>query len=183
MASVVCGIELDFEIVDFVGTSDTLNAANPIGKVPVLILPNGEAVFDSSVICEVFDRMSGNQLIPQTLDGFRRIRTFDAAVTGVTDALALCIYEVRYRPDDKRHPDWTDRQMGKADRGLRWLEEHLVDLGESVGLGHCGLAALIGWMDLRFEGKAAKDAPKLVEWADEFFSDHPNIAAMKPFLP
>ncbi|MER0238188.1 glutathione S-transferase family protein [Fulvimarina sp. MAC8] len=183
MAGVVAGIDLDIETVDFIDNSDLLNANNPLGKVPALILDNGEAVFDSSVICEVLDRMTGNQLIPQTVEGFRKIRTFDAAVTGVTDALALCVYEVRYRPEEKRHSAWTDRQMGKADRGLKWLEEHLEDLGEDVGLGHCALAALVSWMDLRFEGKAAKDAPKLVGWANRFFEEHPDIAAKKPRLP
>ncbi|MEN3791227.1 glutathione S-transferase family protein [Fulvimarina sp. MAC3] len=183
MAGVVAGIELDMETVDFVGNSDLLNTANPLGKIPALILENGDAVFDSSVICEVLDRMSGNQLIPQTVEDFRKIRTYDAAVTGVTDALALCIYEVRYRPEDKRHPGWTDRQMAKADRGLTWLEDHLDDLGDDVGLGHCALGALLSWMDLRFEGKVAKQAPKLTAWADRVFEDHPEIAAKKPHLP
>lgn len=183
MAGVVAGIDLELETVDFIGNSDLLNSSNPLGKIPALILDNGDAVFDSSVICEVLDRMSGNQLIPQTVEGFRKIRTFDAAVTGTTDALALCVYEVRYRPEEKRHSAWTDRQMAKADRGLRWLEEHLDDLGEDVGLGHCALAALVSWMDLRFEGKVAKEAPKLVDWAETFFEQHPDIAAKKPYLP
>src|SRR5262249_28184326 len=38
---------------------------NPLGKIPVLITDKGEAIFDSTVICEFIDREFGkNQFIP-----------------------------------------------------------------------------------------------------------------------
>ncbi|MDY8109740.1 glutathione S-transferase N-terminal domain-containing protein [Fulvimarina sp. 2208YS6-2-32] len=182
MAAVLCGIELEFVSAETMEPSDTLLSANPLGKVPVLTTETGDQVFDSSVICEMLDRMSGNQLIPQTLDAFTRTRTFEAAASGVKDALILCLYEERFRPEDKRHAAWTERQMAKAERGLAWLEAHLDDLNEDPSVAYCALAALVGWMDLRFAGKVASQAPKVRAWTDAFFAAHPELAAVKPHL-
>ena len=43
----------------------TIYQANPLGKVPVLILPDDSALFDSIVICEYLDDLSdGRKFIP-----------------------------------------------------------------------------------------------------------------------
>ena len=37
--------------------------ANPLGKIPVLVLDNGKTIFDSPVICHYLDCLSANRFI------------------------------------------------------------------------------------------------------------------------
>src|SRR3546814_10454117 len=45
-----------------VGVNDTLNRDNPLGKVPCLVTDDGQALFDSRVICEYLDSLAGGRL-------------------------------------------------------------------------------------------------------------------------
>jgi glutathione S-transferase len=44
--------------------NDRVFVVNPRGKVPVLILPDGEAIFDSGAICDHLDTLGTVRLIP-----------------------------------------------------------------------------------------------------------------------
>ncbi|MEE2950525.1 MAG: glutathione S-transferase family protein [Pseudomonadota bacterium] len=181
MAAAICDIELSVDAIDTGNEPEALTSVNPLGKIPALVTEDGDAVFDSAVICEYLDRMSGNQLIPQTLVEYRKAKTFESVASGVVDALILCLYEVRFRPEEKRHSDWTDRQTRKADRGLAWLGEHLGELGDQPTIAHCALASLLGWMELRYADKL-NELPTLTAWADAFYAANPKLAETKPHL-
>jgi len=50
------------EIIDsnpYEATAEHLRA-NPLSKVPTLVLENGESIYDSYVICEYLDALSGD---------------------------------------------------------------------------------------------------------------------------
>ena len=55
--------KLDYRFVeDNVWADDsTITAANPLGKVPCLVLDGGDAMFDSRVIVEYLDTLSGRR--------------------------------------------------------------------------------------------------------------------------
>ena len=97
--------------------------------------------------------MSGNQMVPQAIEPWRIAATVEATADGIVDALILSVYEVRYRPEDKRHQPWVDKQLRKADRGLATLEQQILELPEGLTTGHFAVAALLGWATMRFPGK------------------------------
>lgn len=180
MAASHCGFVLDEVAVDTSAEPTELLAANPLGKIPSLVTDDGCAVFDSSVICDLFDRMSGNQLVPQSIDDWRAVKTFEATVDGVIDALLLTVYEVRYRPEEKRYDGWVDKQMRKGDRGLVLLDKRLDELTPALTTAHFALAGLLGWMNIRFAGKAANEYPRLAEWLDRFCEANPEMMRFVP---
>lgn len=182
MAASHCGIAIDAVKTDTSAEPDDLIEANPLGKIPALVLDNGQTVFDSSVICDYFDKMSGNQLLPQTIEAWQTAKVYEAAVDGTIDALILTVYESRYRPEEMRHQPWVDMQMRKADRGLAWLELHLEEIGTDITIAHFALASLIGWMGIRFEPKLASEHPKLVAWIEAFAKTFPAYEQVKPSL-
>ena len=48
-------------------------AANPVGKIPALVLEDGPAIYDSRVICRYLDDRFGAGLYPESrLSGFAR---------------------------------------------------------------------------------------------------------------
>ena len=180
MAASHCGITIDSVKTDTSAEPEELIEANPLGKIPALVLDNGQTIFDSSVICDYFDKISGNQLQPQTVEGWQTAKVYEAAVDGTIDALILTVYEVRFRPDDKRHQPWVDKQMRKANRGVAYLEAHLDGIGKETTIAHLALASLLGWMGIRFEEKLATDHPKLKAWIDAFPKTFPAYEQLKP---
>ena len=60
--------------VDATKGDTSLNAANPLGRIPALVLDNGDTIHDSHVICEYLDSVgTGPVLVPRA--GPERWRT------------------------------------------------------------------------------------------------------------
>lgn len=179
LAAEHCDLPLELETVDTSAQPDNLVAANPLGKIPTLILDDGNTVYDSRVICEYLDRISGNLLIPQTTAEWLQAKRFEALSDGVVDAAILIVYETRYRPEDKRHAGWTDRQWTRALRGLDRLEAEIDTLPGALNIGHFALAAMLAWIDLRFPGKWDSGRPKLRAWFEDFPRAFPPYADIR----
>lgn len=182
MAARQCGIELEEVVVDTQSEPDELTSANPLGKIPTLTLDDGTALYDSRVICEYFDRISGNRIVPQTDAEWTAAKRLEATADGVLDAAILTVYEVRYRPEEKRHGPWVDRQWRKTVRGLGVLERSLGDVPHEPTIGHISVAALTGWLSLRFAGKWEVEHPSLAKWHEGFFGIFPALAEIRPHL-
>ncbi len=160
--------------------ADSIRAENPLGKIPALILDDGTVWYDSRVILEMLDHIAGGgRIIPrEPMARFETLRR-QALCDGMMDASVLIVYESRYRPPDKRVPEWVDRQAGKLARGFDALEVTLPKLGDPPDVGQIALACLLGYSDLRFEGSWRKDHPRLVMWLDEFAAQVPSFGATK----
>ncbi|MEN0000511.1 MAG: glutathione S-transferase N-terminal domain-containing protein, partial [Pseudomonadota bacterium] len=87
VAAALAGIDLTTEIVATGDEPQNLLNANPLGKIPCLVLDDGMAVFDSRVIVQEIDRLSGKKLIPR--NGAKRLdaERLEAAADGLCDAL------------------------------------------------------------------------------------------------
>ena len=180
MAASVCGIALDETVVDTASEPDEVTAVNPLGKIPALVLDDGRALYDSPVICEYFDRLSGNRILPQTSAEWLAAKRLEALADGVLDAAILVLYEDSYRPDEKRHQPWVDRQWRRARRGLIAIEAEVGDVPALPTVGHLAVAAMLGWLDLRFAGRWDADRAGLRSWKDSFFSAFPQLDAVAP---
>lgn len=90
---------------------------NPLGKIPVLILDDGEALFDSRVIVEFLDnRTPVARLIPQDHSAKVWVRRWEALADGVCDAAIAAMQESR-RAENMRDQAIIEKQMGKVHRG------------------------------------------------------------------
>ena len=90
--------KLDYQLVlEDVWNSDSILQANPLGKVPCLVMEGGEAVFDSRVIVEYLDTRSPlNRLIPESGRGRTEVRTWEALADGLIDAAILARLEATW---------------------------------------------------------------------------------------
>jgi glutathione S-transferase len=158
-----------------------ITTANPLGKIPALIIDGDTAIFDSHVICEYLDSLApAPVLFPKS--GVERIKTLTlgSLADGMLDAALLLVYEKRFRPEDKRHAPWQERQQGKIDRALDFLERKPPAWKESPDYGHLTLACALGYLDFRHEGKWRAGHPALVDWLDTFAKAVPAFAASQP---
>ncbi|HTO48276.1 MAG TPA: glutathione S-transferase [Burkholderiales bacterium] len=159
-------IEFTWEIQNPWASDSTVSELNPLGKVPVLVLDDGTALYDSRVICEFLDGVSPiGKLIPAGNRERIEVRRWEALADGVVDAAALARTESQ-RPAHERSASWTERQMKKVTRGLDALESQLgaraFCCGNTLTLADIAVGACLGWLDFRY--------PKL-GWRD----DRPNL--------
>src|ERR1700704_3247612 len=100
---------------------------NPLGKVPVLVLDDGTALYDSRVIVEYLDTVSPvSRLIPEPNRQRIAVRRWEGLADGVWDAPVAIVLE-RRRPAKQQSKEWIERQRGKVDHGTKDLAHELDD--------------------------------------------------------
>ena len=149
-----------------------ISTANPLGKVPCLVMEGGEAVFDSRVIVEYLDTLSPvGKLIPGTGRERAEVKTWEALADGVLDAGVLARLEATWagRQDGERSQAWMARQLGKVRAGLQAMSQGLGDKpycsGIHLSLSDIAVGCALGWLEFRF--------PQL-DWR----SEHPNLGRL-----
>lgn len=155
--------------------------SNPLTKIPALVVEGNTAIYDSNVICEYLDTLAPEPvLFPRS--GVERIKTLTqgSLCDGILDAALLLVYEKRFRPEEKWHAPWLERQQRKIDHALDYLEQAPPAWGSSPDYGHITLACALGYLDIRHEGKWRAGHPKLVAWLDTFAKEVPAFEATKP---
>jgi glutathione S-transferase len=163
------------------GDNVEINSANPLGKIPALIVDGSTTIYDSHVICEYLDTLApAPVLFPK--GGMERIRTLTlgSLADGMLDAALLLVYEKRFRPEERWHAPWQQRQQGKIDRALDLLEKSPPAWAQSPDYGHLTLACALGYLDFRHEGKWRAGHPKLVTWLDKLATAVPAFEATRP---
>lgn len=163
------------------GDNAELNGANPLGKIPALVVDGSTAIFDSNVICEYLDTLAPSPVLFPAA-GIERIKTLTlgSLADGILDAALLLVYEKRFRPENMWHAPWLARHQAKIDRSLDYLEKAPPAWTGSPDYGHLTLAAALGYLDFRHEGKWRAGHPKLVAWLDAFAAAVPAFEETRP---
>jgi glutathione S-transferase len=149
-------IECDVERVDVQPQDNPVNAHNPLGKIPTLLLDDGSAIYDSRVIVEFLDNMTANsRLIPQDNRERIAVRRWEALADGVLDAGLLMRYE-SLRPEGERSAAWTNKQLARLQRGLAQMAADLGGRawcqGDRFTLADIALGCCVGWIGFRKPG-------------------------------
>jgi len=143
-------------------------ARNPLGKVPVLLRSDADAIFDSDVICAYLDTLhAGPRLIPQEGEARWRALRLQAAVQGLCDAGIALRWETVRRPAEVRYEPLRDGYTEKLRTTYDWLEQE-IDWHESVHVGHIAVATALSWITFRDLPDFRVGHPRLVDWFDAF---------------
>lgn len=164
MAARHAGIELTEIQVDTSADPAALVDNNPLGKIPTLLLDDGGAVYDSVAIMHYLDRLSGGLLYPKKAGKRTDAEVLESLCDGITDCLLAIVYERRFRPEEKIYQEWIDRQWSKVIRGLDYLENNMPKIGKKPHGGHFALAAMVGYLDLRFAGQWEEGHARIVDF-------------------
>lgn len=128
--------------------------ANPLGKVPALLLDDGDVVHDSSVIIEYLETLGmPPSLIPSEPQLRVAHKQIEAVADGICDAVVLIALEGA-RPEDKRSETWLDRQRKKVVEGISELErvlggkEWFTESG--FGLAEVATVCALDYIDFRY---------------------------------
>ena len=166
--------KLDYELVieDVWAAETAISDANPLGKVPCLIMEGAEAMFDSRVIVEYLDTLSPvGKLIPSVGRERSEIKTWEALADGLLDASILARLEATWagRTKAQRSQAWIDRQLVKVNGSLKTMSKGLGEkpfcAGIHLTLADIAVGCALGYLDFRF--------PQ-IDWRTEY----PNLVRL-----
>lgn len=141
---------------------------NPLEKLPVLIMDNGKAVYESDYILEYLEAKFPNPpLLPGDIDLRLDARQVEVICDGVCDAFVLLFFE-RHRDPEHQSQPWMARQLRKIDGGVAALARIAGDkefvIADRFTLADIALGTLTKYLSVRWPDYA---------WRDR----HPNLAA------
>ena len=171
-------IHLELIDEDLANKSQKLLDANPLGKVPTLILDNGKTIYDSPVICQYLDGLNDKPvLIPRSGDARYEVLKWEATADDLTVA-AINTFMEKSRHPEGFHAKFIEAQEANILKAYAYAEAHLNELKEFT-LAPIAMASAIGYIHFRLPHLVVKG--KLAEWFNEI-NKRPSMAQTIPVV-
>lgn len=156
-----------------------LIVANPLGKVPTLLLDNGKSLCESPVICEYLDSLSNdNPLFPTDNTARFEVLNLAALASGIMDEAVAYVMEGR-RPEEKRYQFLVERKENSIKRTISFISGNNFDK-DIWNIGTINTAIALAYIDFRMPHiKWRDDNKNLAEWLD-FINKKPSMVATLP---
>jgi len=150
------------------GGDDTINTANPLGKIPALVRDGGPPLYDSRVITRFLDHRAQAGFYPEAR--LWDTLTLEATADGIMEAAVSIIYETRHRPEDMWFAPWLDGQWTKVTRSLDAIEARWIShLYGPLDMGQIAVGCALGYLDFRHGDKGWRDGrDALAAWYGKF---------------
>jgi glutathione S-transferase len=156
-----------------------LMADNPLSKIPTLVLDDGTVIYDSPVICEYLDGLSG---APKLHPGEPKARLAalrrQALGDGFLDLLVLLRDErMRANPSDMHKASAAARKAAVLDS----LEQEADALAATpFGIGHVAIGCALSYLDFRYADEDwRRPRPRIAGWHADFAA-RPSVRATEP---
>ena len=147
--------------------AEEARTANPLGKIPVMILEDGKAIFDSRVITRYLDEFAGSNLYPQ--EKIYDILTLEALADGIMESAVSITYESKLRPDNEQSPSWMEAQWSKVLHAVKALDEgEFKAMDGEMNMGQIAVACALGYLDFRHDARQWRIGHiNLASWNDK----------------
>ena len=147
----------------------TVPRYNPLNKVPALQLDDGSSLYDSAVIAEYLDAISGNTFLPTEPLARAKVKCLEALGDGIADAGITAFLE-RKREASRQDAAWISRQMSKVDAAIAGVAGALGRGpylgGDRMNLADIACGCALFWAEFRMPELGWRDAhPNLKAWA------------------
>jgi glutathione S-transferase len=115
---------------------DRIREYNPLGRVPTLVLDDGETLIESAMILDWLDEQAGPEraLLPASGSARRQALTIMAMATGAADKGIHLVIERVFRPEEKRHAPWTERCRVQIEGAFVELDRLCAAAGDKAWL-------------------------------------------------
>jgi len=152
---------------------------NPLSKIPTLVLDDGMVIYDSPVICEYLDGLSGAPKLHPTEPKARLVAMRRQALgDGFLDLLVLLRDErMRANPSDVHKASAAARKAAVLDS----LEREADALAATpLSIGHIAIGCALSYLDFRYaEEDWRKAHPRIARWHADFAA-RPSVRATEP---
>jgi glutathione S-transferase len=184
----ICAHELGLEkriekirsVVAMAKPNPEVMKVNPLGKLPALVLPDGSALYDSTVICEYLDGLGGRKLFPKPGPARWQALRRHALGDGMLDVLILWRNQ-RDEPVERQVREWLSGFDMKIRFALATAEQD-ISKSKNFNIGEIAIGCALGYIDFRFPDMDwKKKHPALGAWFEEI-SLRPSMQQTSPSL-
>ena len=148
---------------------DIVRQSSPLGRVPVLILDNGDVLSDSALILDYLDTLAppDARLMPNGSEEDRfRFRNALSIATGAAEK-SISVYSELARPEDRRHPPLLANASRQVKDGFEWLEARVAGTWMwSETMTHLDVSTVCFWEFVRIGTPdlfATLDCPRIAD--------------------
>jgi glutathione S-transferase len=161
----------------------TVPRYNPLNKVPALVMDDGESIYDSRVICEYLDAISGANLLPSDPARRAQVRRYEALGDGLADA-GITVFLERKREAARQDPTWIARQLDKVNAAIAAIDSGLGERdylgGAQPNMADIACACAIFWSEFRMPELGVRQKyPRLKAWVERMES-RPSFSSTRP---
>lgn len=170
---------IEFNEVNLRDKPEALFAANPLGKIPALVLDHGSTLIDSPVICEYLETLVPEpRFYPQGDARFHAL-ALTALADGIMDS-AIAIFMEKLRPEELHFEKIIAKHYADIARAVAALEAQRAVFEKEMNIAAIAACAALAYVSFRRpEIKWQADAPALAQW-HEAFSARESIRLTQP---
>src|SRR6185436_12286211 len=108
-----------------------VRASNPLGRIPALVLDDGEVLIDSGAIIDHLDEAHGGErrLVPASGAERRAVLKLAAMMMGACDKALQAAYERNHHPPEQVHQPWIDDCLAQVANALQ-VVDNVIDSGK-----------------------------------------------------
>jgi|GEM_PF-78405 len=158
------GGQVEEVLTDTIASVPEHVAVNPFAQIPALVTDEGQAIFDSTLICEWLAAHYGPYPLFADGEGLWAARQLEALGDGMLENCVKLVLESR-RPDGERSVAWTKRWQDGLRRAFAAADARIADPQPegSPGLADITIAAALTYADFRFPGHGFADGADRVK--------------------
>ena len=114
------GVAYEQQDLNGFGNRAEVRARNPLGRIPALVLDDGEVLLDSGAIIDHLDESHGKDraLTPPSGADRRAVLKIAALMMGACDKGLQAAYTRNHTPAEKLHQPWIDDCLAQAANAL-----------------------------------------------------------------
>ncbi len=146
----VLGFRYEHDTRSVFSDFDAMRALNPLGRIPSLVLDDGEVLIDSAAILDWLDQTVGpaRALLPAQGPERRRALGKIALATGAIDKIGAATYERLIRPATLRWPEWIDRCLTQGTGAIAALAALPWPSGKNLDQAEITTACMLRYVQL-----------------------------------
>lgn len=150
----LAGLQFTRDTRSVFADADEMRRINPLGRIPSLVLDDGEVLIDSAAILDYIDELVGPErsLLPARGTSRRNALRIVALATGAIDKAGATAYERMLRPQECIYLPWIERcliQLASALAALDALPLVPWYLGARPMQPDITVGVLLGYLKLR----------------------------------
>jgi glutathione S-transferase len=180
------GIPFERDLLSVFSDAEAMRAYNPLVRVPVLVLDDGEYLIDSAAILDHIDETVGPEraLLPPGGGARRDALQTMALATGISDKAIAVTYE-RRKSAGKVDETWIARCTGQQAGALAALERRFAGTPSAAARlmqPEITVATVLGYMRLRQPEMLAAGRYSALGALSARVEAHPAFAACRPSI-
>jgi glutathione S-transferase len=170
VAITLAALEVDYEqrCLSGFGNREEVRRHNPLGRIPALVLDDGETLVDSGAIVDFLDERYGGErpTVPNAGAERRAVLKVAAIMMGACDKGLQAAYHRNHTPVDKLHQPWVDDCRAQVRTALLAVEAMVDPAAPYLMLGRLTQADITAFVAERLARfglnvDTATEAPRL----------------------